>query len=91
MAIQINFINNTLSKIRNTILNALGFTPENVANKTSNLDDNSTILYPSQKIVKDTIDAVELNLQNQIDQKQNLLFYDVDLEVFIINDSDYQS
>jgi len=36
---------------------ALGFTPENVANKKTTLDDNSDTYYPSQKAVKTAVDA----------------------------------
>ena len=37
--------------------NALGFTPENVANKKTTLDDNSDAYYPTQKAVKTAVDA----------------------------------
>ena len=36
---------------------ALGFTPENVANKKTTLDDNSDTYYPTQKAVKTAVDA----------------------------------
>ena len=35
----------------------LGFTPENVANKKTTLDDNSDTYYPTQKAVKTAVDA----------------------------------
>ena len=37
--------------------NALGFTPENVANKKTTLADNSDTYYPTQKAVKTAVDA----------------------------------
>ena len=37
--------------------NALGYTPENSANKKLNLTDNSDTFYPSQKAVKTAVDA----------------------------------
>lgn len=39
------------------VVTALGFTPENVANKKTDLTDNSDIFYPSQKAVKTAVDA----------------------------------
>ena len=36
---------------------ALGFIPENVANKKTTLDDNSDTYYPTQKAVKTAVDA----------------------------------
>jgi len=39
------------------VITALGFTPENVANKKTTLSDNSDTFYPSQKAVKTAVDA----------------------------------
>lgn len=39
------------------VITALGFTPENVANKKTTLADNSDTFYPSQKAVKTAVDA----------------------------------
>lgn len=39
------------------VITALGFTPENVANKKTSLADNSDTFYPSQKAVKTAVDA----------------------------------
>ena len=39
------------------VLTALGFTPENVANKKTTLADDSDTFYPSQKAVKTAVDA----------------------------------
>lgn len=39
------------------VITALGYTPENVANKKLNLSDNSDTFYPSQKAVKTAVDA----------------------------------
>ena len=39
------------------LTDALGFTPENVANKKTTLDDNSDTYYPTQKAVKTAVDA----------------------------------
>jgi len=37
--------------------NALGYTPENIANKKTSLTDNSDTYYPTQKAVKTAVDA----------------------------------
>ena len=47
------FINSDLA----TKQDALGFTPENVANKKTTLDENSDSYYPTQKAVKTAVDA----------------------------------
>ena len=47
------FINSDLA----TKQDALGFTPENVANKKTTLADNSDTYYPTQKAVKTAVDA----------------------------------
>ena len=39
------------------VITALGYTPENVANKKTTLSDNSDTFYPSQKAVKTAVDA----------------------------------
>ena len=39
------------------VITALGFTPENVANKKTTLADDSDTFYPSQKAVKTAVDA----------------------------------
>lgn len=39
------------------VITALGFTPENEANKKTTLSDNSDTFYPSQKAVKTAVDA----------------------------------
>lgn len=39
------------------VVTALGYTPENVANKKTTLADNSDTFYPSQKAVKTAVDA----------------------------------
>ena len=39
------------------LTDALGFTPENSANKKTTLDDNSDTYYPTQKAVKTAVDA----------------------------------
>lgn len=39
------------------VVTALGFTPENVANKKTTLADDSDTFYPSQKAVKTAVDA----------------------------------
>ena len=39
------------------VITALGYTPENVANKKTTLADNSDTFYPSQKAVKTAVDA----------------------------------
>lgn len=77
---QTSFINNTLAKIRLTVLNALGYTPENVVNKVSVLTGDSDIYYPTQKAVKDALDL-----------KQNTLNYDPEIGAFIIPEEDYES
>ncbi len=46
------------------VITALGFTPENVANKKLNLSDNSDTFYPSQKAVKTAVDAKQDTLQS---------------------------
>jgi len=77
---QLSFINNTFAKIRTTVLEALGYTPENVANKTTTLSGTSDILYPTEKTV---YDAIAL--------KQNILFYDSEIKAFIIEEEEYES
>lgn len=77
---QISFINNTLQKIRLTVLTALGYVPENVANKTTSLIGDSDIKYPTQKAVKDALDL-----------KQNLLSYDSVIGSFILLPEDFES
>ena len=47
------FINSDLA----TKQDALGFTPENSANKKTSLDENSDTYYPTQKAVKTAVDA----------------------------------
>lgn len=44
------------------VITALGYTPENVANKKLNLSDNSDTFYPSQKAVKTAVDAKQETL-----------------------------
>ncbi len=46
------------------VITALGYTPENVANKKLNLSDNSDTFYPSQKAVKTAVDAKQDTLQS---------------------------
>ena len=75
-----SFINNTFASIRNTILVSLGYTPENVANKTTAITGTSDTLYPTEKAV---YDALAL--------KQDKLFYDAEIGAFIIEEGDYES
>lgn len=77
---QNTFINNAVSKLRTTILEALGYTPENVINKTTELTGTSNILYPTEKTVFD-----------QIVLKQNILNYDPVIGAFILDEDDYES
>lgn len=44
--------------------NTIGYTPENVANKKTDLSDNSDTYYPSQKAVKTAVDAKKDNSMN---------------------------
>jgi ABC-type hemin transport system substrate-binding protein len=46
------------------VITALGYTPENVANKKTSLADNSDTFYPSQKAVKTAVDAKQDTLQS---------------------------
>lgn len=80
MVTQLEFINNTLAKIRTAVLNALGYVPENVANKVNTLIGDSDIYYPTQKAVKDALDL-----------KQNILNYDPEIGAFILLEEDYES
>jgi len=51
------------------VITALGFTPENVANKKTTLSDNSDTFYPSQKAVKTAVDAKQDTLTSGINIK----------------------
>jgi hypothetical protein len=53
---------NILTALASTFQSALGFTPENVANKKTGLSDNSDTYYPSQKAVKTAVDAKQDSL-----------------------------
>lgn len=44
--------------------NSIGFTPENVTNKKTNLTDNSDTYYPSQKAVKTYVDSAVAGMGN---------------------------
>jgi hypothetical protein len=46
------------------VITALGYTPENSANKKTSLADNSDTFYPSQKAVKTAVDAKQDTLQS---------------------------
>lgn len=58
------------------VITALGFTPENSANKKTTLSDNSDTFYPSQKAVKTAVDAKQDALgftpENSANKKLNL-------------------
>jgi hypothetical protein len=81
---QINFKNNFLNNSKTKLLAALGFTPENVLNKKTSLDEDSDIFYPTQAAVKTYVDD-----QNLL--KQNELTYDPVLGAFILQETDYES
>lgn len=58
--------NDQLSTLINTGSGGLGYTPENVANKTTDgtLSANSDVLYPSEKAVKTYVDSSVVGLLN---------------------------
>lgn len=51
------YLSSTDWNIFNIKQSALGFTPENIANKKTTLSDNSDTYYPTQKAVKTAVDA----------------------------------
>lgn len=77
---QQSFINREGSLKRQEVLNGLGFTPENVANKTTILVGESDVKYPTEKTVYDGLAL-----------KQDRLEYDTDLGMFILEDGEYDS
>lgn len=85
MAIQqLDFIKGKFTQIRTTFLNALGYTPENIAHKKQDLTDYSAVYYPSQVAVQDALNVIDAS-------KQEKLFYDTDLQCFVIEDEEYES
>lgn len=81
---QLNFIKGKFTKLRDTFIQAIGYTPENISNKKQDLTDNSAIYYPSQAAIQTALDVLDA-------AKQDVLFYDTDLNCFVIDNTEYES
>lgn len=77
---QLTFINNSYAKLRDTVLSALGYTPENVANKTTQIIGESDIKYPTENAVFQFFNG-----------KQDVLNYDPEIGAFILQEEEYES
>ena len=89
-------VSNKLAKVDSTeIIGALGYTPEDVANKVTEWSDTPTdINYPSEKLVKDSIDiAMEEAWSSHVQitdiDNEDVLVYNSSISKFTNRPKDY--